>query len=369
MKFLTAHVNTEPEWRGGEQQTLYLLQGLRRRGYPVALIAAPQTPLYERARREGFETHGLSIRSEGDIGAMFRLAAILRRLRPAILHMHTPHAHFIGVWAARLSGNGIRRVVSRRVSFSIYRNSFFRLNWIKYRYGVDRYLAVSAAVREVLVKDGVDPGRIQIIHSGVDPDRFASARIDRRAALLKEWQLPAGIPLIGGIGALVPCKGFEHFLEAARLILDNRDCAFVIVGEGELYEELNRKARALGLEDRIRLVGFRSDIGDILKALDVFVFPSLEEGLGTSLLDALLLEKPTVASRVGGIPEVIHDERSGLLVEPGDTRALAQRVLSLLDDPAWGMRLATVGRATVLEGFSADAMVEKTLQSYRDLLR
>ena len=166
MKFLSAHVNTEPTWRGGEQQTLYLLQGLRRRGYPVLLFAASGTPLYARARGEGFETYGLTIRSEADFLASLRMARLLKELQPAILHLHTSHAHTIGVCAAWLSGNGMKKVVSRRVNFSIYRHSFFGLNWIKYRYGVHRYLTVSESVRDVLVRDGVEPDRIRVVYSG-----------------------------------------------------------------------------------------------------------------------------------------------------------------------------------------------------------
>lgn len=369
MRFLSAHINTEPTWRGGEQQTLYLLEGLRRRGYPVVLFASPGSPLHERAVAEGFEAYPLKIRSEADAAAVVRLTRALRRLRPAVLHMHTSHAHAIGVCAAVLAGNGMRRVVSRRVNFSIYRHSFFGLNWIKYCYGVDRYLTVSASVRDVLVKDGVDPGRIRVVHSGVDPERFRGARQDLRAELLRELGLPEDLALVGCIGALVPFKGFGFFLEAAAAVARRRDCAFVIVGEGELYAELNRRARELGVAHRFRLLGFRSDIGEILNALDVFVFPSLEEGLGTSLLDALLLRRPTVATRVGGIPEVVRHEANGLLVEPGDAGALAAAIERLLGDPEEARRLGVEGSRTVEERFGVDAMVEKTLECYRELLR
>ncbi len=369
MKFLTAHVNTEPTWRGGEQQTLYLLEGLRRRGFPIVMFAAPGTPLFERALGAGFETHPLTIRSEADLLATLRLARKLRRLKPALLHMHTSHAHTIGVCASVLAGNGMKRVVSRRVSFSIYRHSFFGLNWIKYCYGVHRYLTVSASVRDVLVRDGVRPERIRIVHSGVDPERFRGASDKSRSRLLREWGLPEGIPLVGCIGALVPYKGFAHFVEAAARVTRRRECAFVVVGEGELQAELNRQARELGISDRFRLVGFRSDIGDILSALDVFVFPTLEEGLGTSILDALLLHRPTVASRVGGIPEVIRDGVNGLLVEPGDSGAIAEAIDRLLSNPEEAQKLASEGNRTVQGSFSVDAMVEKTIQSYEELLR
>jgi glycosyltransferase involved in cell wall biosynthesis len=272
------------------------------------------------------------------------------------------------VCAAWLSGNGLKRVVSRRVNFSIYRHSFLGLNWIKYRYGVHRYLTVSGSVRDVLVRDGVDPGRIRVVYSGVDPERFRDASSGKRAKLMEEWQLPESVPLVGSVGALVHYKGFLHVVEAAAEILKRRDSAFVIVGEGELYCALQKRVRELGIEHRFRLLGFRSDVGDILTALDVFVFPSLEEGLGTSLLDAMLLGRPTVATRAGGIPEVLCHRGNGILVDPGDSAALAAAIEDLLSNPREGQRLGAAGSRTVLESFSADRMVEKTLEAYKEVL-
>lgn len=369
MAYLTVHVNTEPTWRGGEQQTLYLLEGLRRRGMPTVLFAAPGSPLEERAREGGFEVKPLRIRSEADVPAMMKLSRSLRELRPALIHLHTSHAHTIGVCAAALSGNGIKRVVSRRVNFSIFRHSFLGLNWIKYCYGVDRYLTVSASVRDVLVKDGVNPARIRVVHSGVDPERFRGASRSSRSRLIREWGLPEEVPLVGAIGVLVPWKGFHHLIEAASLLVSRYPCSFVIAGEGPQRLELERLVRQAGLEDRFRLVGFRSDIGDLLGAFDIFVSASLEEGLGTSILDALLLERPVIACRVGGIPEVLEHERNGLLVEPGKPEELARAIGRLLVDPTEASRMARSGRALVLENFGVESMVEKTVQAYRELLR
>jgi len=214
------------------------------------------------------------------------------------------------------------------------------------------------------VRDGVETDRIRVVYSGVDPERFRDASSRRRAELMDEWQLPQSVPLVGSIGALVPYKGFLYVVEAAAAVLKRRDCAFVIVGEGELYGALQGKIRELGIEHRFRLLGFRSDIGDILSALDVFVFPSLEEGLGTSLLDAMLLGRPTIATRAGGIPEVLCHRRNGILVGAGDSTALAAGIDGLLSDPGESQRLAAAGSRTVLESFSADRMGEKTLEAY-----
>jgi len=259
-------------------------------------------------------------------------------------------------------------VVSRRVNFSIFRHSFFGLNWLKYCYGVHRYLTVSVSVRDVLVRDGVDPARIRVVYSGVDPRRFEGAETTSRTDLLREWDLPTDVPLVGSIGALVPYKGFDDFVAAAAEIYRRRPCSFVLVGEGDERPRLMQRIRELGLDHCFRLVGFRTDIGAILSALDVFVFPTLEEGLGTSLLDALLLERPTVATRVGGIPEVVVDGENGCLVEAGDVAGLTGAVEKFLSDPAGSRRLAQAGRRDVLDRFHVDRMVEATLQNYHEVL-
>jgi glycosyltransferase involved in cell wall biosynthesis len=367
--FLSAHLNTEPTWRGGEQQTLYLLQGLRRRGYPVALFSAPGTPLFERARAEGLEPRPLMIRSEADVPAIIRLARGLRRLRPALLHMHTSHAHTIGVCAAALARSGIKRIVSRRVDFSIYRHSFFGLNRLKYAHGVDRYLAVSNVVRDVLIEDGIRPELVGVVHSGVDPERFRDIRPVSREDLFREWGLPPGTPIVGAVGALVSHKGFEHLIDAAALVLGRREAAFAVAGEGELREALERRVAARGIGARFRFLGFRSDIGEILHAFDAFAFPSIKEGLGTSVLDAFLLERPVVASRVGGIPEMVRHLENGLLVEPGDAAGLAAAIEEILAHPEEGRRMGAAGRRTALESFSVDSMVEKTIAAYHEVLQ
>jgi glycosyltransferase involved in cell wall biosynthesis len=368
MSFLSAHIDTEPIWRGGEQQVLYLLQGLERRGYPVVLFAAPGTLLQSRAKERGIDTYDLTIRSDADLGAVLRLRRHLKRLRPAVVHMHTSHAHPIGVLASRLASRWIKRVVSRRVDFSIYRHSFLRLNWIKYRWGVDKYLAVSGRVKEVLVDDGLPPEKIGLVYDGVDPDRFKDVDLESRPRLMKEWRLPHGLPLVGSVGALVGHKGFTYFVDAAVEVLKHRDCAFAIIGEGALYGELERKIHDLRIEHRFRLVGFRSDIGDVLRAFDVYVSSSVEEGLGSSLLDALLLNRPCVATRAGGSPEIIQDHKNGLLVQPGNGPALAAGIEELLSDPVKAQRLAAEGHRTAMHEFHVDCMVERTIDAYEQLV-
>ncbi|MBI4583694.1 MAG: glycosyltransferase [Planctomycetes bacterium] len=371
---ITVHINTERTWRGGEQQTLYLLEGLRRRGHDAILAARPGSPLMERAEACGLETFPIRPLNEADLFCAWSLARFLRARRPHLLHMHSSHALFLGSLAACLAP-GIRRVVHRRLESTIYRRFSFRLNWLKYRFGADRIVAISQAVKNQLIRDGLPPGQIAVVHSGIDgsswppPEKKAEGEAAVPASRLKaELRLPPHAPLLLAVGALELKKGHGILLEALPQVLERQEAVLAILGEGPQAPELERQVERLGLRDRVRLLGFREDVQEILSAASIFVLPTLSEGLGTAILEALLLEKPVIASSVGGIPEIIEQRRHGLLVPPGDPAALAQGILEVLSQPQAAAQRARAGRRRVLESFSADQMVEKTLAVYEELL-
>jgi glycosyltransferase involved in cell wall biosynthesis len=171
------------------------------------------------------------------------------------------------------------------------------------------------------------------------------------------------------MGRLVPVKGLEFYLQAARLILDRRDdVTFVIVGDGPLGPELRTLAREYGIDGRIRFLGQRRDAHQMLELMDLFVLPSLSEGVPMVLLEALALGRPVVATRVGGVPEVIEHGKSGLLVSPGQPEPLADACMVLLDDRALARELALAGHQRVREHFSANAMAQQVATLYRSLV-
>jgi len=361
----TVHINTERTWRGGEQQTLFLLLGLRARGHDVALIAPPESPLAERAGAGGLPVHRIRMRGEADPFAVVRIRAIIARGGFDLLHMHTSHAHSLGGLAS--IGLPIARIVSRRVDFSIFRNSFLGLNRWKYRLGVDRYIAVSGAIRDVLAADGIDPARVSIVRSGVDPARFPE--IDRPRAPDPELPFPRESPIVGNIAHLAPHKGQIHLIQAApRILAREPRVRFLIVGQGDLAPLFRQRIAQLGLEGALVLTGFRNDIGAILARLAVFVMPSIQEGLGTSIVDAMLFGIPVVASRVGGIPEIIEDGVHGILCPPADEEALAEAVVGLVRSPDRARILGERGRKRAREEFSVDRMVGGTARVYAEVL-
>ena len=362
------HVTTGKTWRGGEQQLLYLAAGLARRGIEQRVVCVRGTPTQARAETAGLPVVPMAIRNEIDLFALFRIAKAARRFRPDVMHLHTSQAHGLGAVAARMCGR--RRpavVVTRRVDYSIFRHSFLRLDRIKYHPGADHVLCVSSRIKDVLEQDGLPASMLSVAHSGIDPARFDDVAADR-ATIRAQWEVPAEAPLIGNVGALTGHKGQRFLIEAMPAVLESVPDAFaVIVGDGKLRHALSSLAKAKGLGRRVVMAGFRSDIAQVLRAFDVFAFPSHMEGLGTSLLDALASRLPVVSTTAGGIPEIIDDGVHGLLVPPKDPTALAAALVRLLQDRELSRQLAHAGRERVEASFSYEHTVEATLAAYTRL--
>jgi len=356
------HINTERSWRGGEQQTLYLVEGLARRGYPVTLVCQAGLPLHERARTLPIEIVPMRVHGELDPVAIVRLARLIRGRDIDIVHMHTPHAHTLGCAASVLARRG-RCVVTRRVAFSTRRSI---LSGWKYRWNVDRYVAVSHAVKDVMVRDGIDADRITVVHSCTDPDRCRRAE---SVPVRAELHLDPTAPLIGNVAHLAPNKGHRHLIDAMPRILDTLPRAhLVIVGTGKIYEYLVARAAELDISRSVTFLGFRDDVPNVIKAFDVHVTASLMEGFPTTILDAMMCGVPVVATDTGGVAEMIVDGENGLLVSPGQPAALADAILNVLTDEALAARFVEAGRRTSCRDFSTDVMVEKNLDVYRQVM-
>lgn len=360
------HVNTERTWRGGEQQTLWLAAGLRDLGEESEVVAQPGSPLAERARAAGLAVHEVRMGGEWDLGAVLAIRRLYAARDPDLVHMHTSHAHTLGC-LARVGRKRPLTVVSRRVDFSIYRN-FLRTSWFKYRLLGDRYVAISRAVRDVLVKDGIPADRIEVVPSGVDTARLDAAK---RKDLRADLGLPPGTPLVGDVAAFGWHKAQEVLVEAVPLLLlDVPDAHVVFVGDGECRGRVEAAAKRLGKSSaRIHFTGFRDDVPEVLASLDVFVMCSVLEGLCTSALDAQAVGVPVVASAVGGLVEAVADGETGLLVPPRDPSALAAAAARILRDGALRRRLGEAGRLRVREGFSVKAMVEGSRSVYGRMVR
>lgn len=353
------HIDTAKTWRGGQRQVLLTVLGLRERGHRTVLIANPEGELAARAS-EGHDLIRLAPRAEVDLHAGWKLSRIIKELKPDILHAHDPHAVALASLGMSFmtSGKCPHLIASRRVAFHLKAHAFSR--W-KY-HQVDCFVAASNAITQMLVGDGIDPDRIVTVYEGIDLHRVQA---EPPANIHAEFWLPTHAPIVGAVAALTQEKGHKYLIDAASLVVrDVPDARFVILGEGELRPSLERQIKNLHLDKHVLLPGFRADILSFIRSFDVFVMSSLHEGLGTSLLDAMALSKPTVASDTGGMPEVVSHGETGLLVPPRDAKELAAAISTLLKDKDRRERMGLAGLERVKRVFSADEMVEKTLAVY-----
>jgi glycosyltransferase involved in cell wall biosynthesis len=287
----------------------------------------------------------------------------VRDHQAVLVHTHDAHGHTAAVLAATFFGMDRPLVVSRRVDFPV-RSGFSA----RHKYGhpsVKRILCVSDAIRELMAPALPDPSVLRTVRSGVDPARFAKGPDGR---LRRKLDLPPNMPLVGLTAALAPHKDLHTFLATAA-VLQRRGIKahFVLMGDGPLRSQLEEASRQLGLQDMVSFTGFRADVERLLPELDVFLITSRTEGLGTSILDAFACRVPVVATRAGGIPEIVHDGHSGLLCTVGDAAALADAVAGVLADAELRQRLVE-GGLQVLAQHLPRAVAEHTLQAYREVL-
>ncbi len=352
-------VDTEPGFRGGERQVLLLGRALADAGVEVLLAARRGEPLAAAARERDLRVVELPQASPLDPRTPGLLARAIRRHGIDVVHAHSSHSLAAAAAAVRLV-DGAVLVASRRVDFSIGRPPWNRL---KYGRRVARFLAVSEAVARVLRAGGVEPDRVTVVHSAVEPLPAPSAT---REVVRRRLGVGPRQALLLTTAALVGHKDHPTAIRAVRRV--ERDVVLAIAGDGELRREIEGAIADAGAGDRVRLLGHRDDVPDLLAAADVYVASSKLEGLGTALLDAGLARLPVAATAGGGIPEVVIDGETGILVPPGDHRALAAAIDGLVADPGLARRLGEAGRERVLREFSVERMTARTLAVYQEVV-
>jgi glycosyltransferase involved in cell wall biosynthesis len=351
-------LNTEHGWRGGENQVLLLAKGLAGDAIEPITVCQPGSPLAAATAAAGLPVVPLAMRGQWHLGAIRALRRLMRERDVSVVHAHTSHAHSLGALACR--GTGVPLVVTRRVDFPLKRGLIAR--W-KYRSAVLRHAAVSDAVRRVLVAGGVDPQRVEVIHDGIDFARFPQVP----STLRSELAIPEEAVVVGVTAHLSDHKDHRTLLTAfAAVERAAPEAWLLVVGTGELEGGLKALAAQLGLQ-RTVFTGFRADIGNVLRGLDVFTLTSHLEGLGSSLMDAMYCGLPVVATRAGGMPELIDDGVDGLLVGVRDHAAVADALLRLVRDGGLRRRLGDAARRRAEERFSAAAMVARYRALYERL--
>ena len=354
-----AGVDPEREFAGGQSLVLGLTRELLRMGHRAELICDPAGNLFERAVAEGIPCHRLRLRNSLDIAGGMRLRSILAREGYDVVHFHTARAHAMAPFA-----RGLARalIATRRMD---YRPNRLFAPFL-YSRAVDGVAAISDAVATALTSAGVPRERITVIPSGVECEYFRPPSNQERITARHALGLAAETIAVGTIGALEERKGHRHLLKALAPAMDAVVC--FIAGEGSLRSELERRAELLGISTPTRFLGRIEPSRDLLWALDIFVFPSLWEGLGVAALEAAASGVATIASNAGGIAEVVRNGETGVLVAPADSRALRAAIARMAACASERAALGEAARTRAVTEFAMGAMARRTLALYRACL-
>jgi glycosyltransferase involved in cell wall biosynthesis len=353
------HIDTERGWRGGERQVFWLAREMKRLGHRPLIAARPRELLATRASAARIEVVACNPGSELDLRAAWRLRSAIRRASVDVVHAHTAHAVTLGAFA--VIGTRIPLVAARRVDFPLRGGPTS-----KWKYGrAARIIAVSEAVKNVLVASGLSPRQIDVVHDGTDVSRPA---MPANRNTLRQLGVPPAAPLVVQVAQLVGHKDPVNFVRAMRTVIDAIPNAHaLLVGEGPLRALATEEARKLRIDGQVHFAGYRDDADSLLAAADVVSLSSREEGMGSVLLDSLVFGRPVAATRAGGIPEVVIEGETGLLVPIEDPKQLGEAIARLLADQTLRHRMSATARARASE-FSVARMTERTVAVYEEVV-
>ncbi|MBP1696340.1 MAG: glycosyl transferase, family [Deltaproteobacteria bacterium] len=326
----------------------------------------PHEEISEEADRNDIPYALFACRSQLDLKLVFTVRKFIKTNGVDIIHCHGYKSNFYGLLASK---GRVPSVTTNHnwltAHWKLKTYCFLDSLWIRF---FDRIVAVSNEVKKDMLKYKIPEEKIRVIDNGISLDRF-----EKRVETTKlKTQLGLGekTRVIGTIGSLVIEKGHIYLLEAARQILDVvKDLKFLIVGDGPLRKALEEKSEELGIKKDVIFMGQRKDVPELLTVMDIFVLPSIKEGLPVALLEAMAAKRPIVATRVGAIPRVIESEDIGILVEPKDISGLREALAGLIDDPGRMNLLARGGFDRVSMDFSSDGMCKHYLKLYNEITR
>jgi len=356
------HVDTGLTLRGGQRQLLLLAKGLRAGGHQQLIVCPLESELHLCATAEGFQVMGLPTNDFKHLQGTRQLRRRLRNDGVELLHAHDGMGQTVA-WMASL-GTSVRRIATRRVIYLPKRRLDYRL---KYTHTCHAVIAVSEFIGRILKDAGVPAGMINVIPDGIEipqclPD--ATARNATRTA----WKLSEDEFVVGHLGSLSAEKGQDLALQAFDILTERLPNARLVLGGNISAEDLATSSLAKAVAcGRVLLAGYQENLFEFFSGLDLYIMPSRSEGLGSAALLAMAHALPVVATRVGGLPEVVEDGKTGSLVEPESPQALADAIVAAASNPEWLRELGLNARQRAKE-FSADKMVARTEALYRRLL-
>ncbi len=346
------HVASGREWRGGQRQVWLLARELQSRGIDQVVVTTRGSELARRLADSGVRVRAARWRAGLDPRVLWPILQEMHG-RSTLLHAHDAHALTLAGLCSTLIDSPL--VATRRVDFHLRRRGF----WGR----ADRIIAISRAVADVLVNDGILPERISVVRSGISLD---ATRRTTRLGVRERLGLSRDTRIAANVAALVPHKDHANLLRAAEILAPRYpDLHWIVAGEGRLRPRLESQIKSLRLTGRVHLIGHIDQPERLIADADLFVMSSQEEGLGTSVLEAMVLGIPIASTSAGGLPELLGDG-AGLLVPRRDPAALAHAIGRILDDAELAGRLSARGQEEVLR-FSDQRMAEEIQSVYRSV--
>ena len=360
------------EFGGGERVFLQLAAGLKDR-YQVFAAAMPEGSFENELKRLKIQFLPVDISRRISFKPICQIKDIIRSNKIDLVHSQGARADFFARMASRIAGvpHILCTIAMPIEGFDIgpLRKKIYRfMDWLLERY-VERFIVVSDSLQKTLIRRrGISSQRVVRIYNGIELDQY---RPDAEYGnLRKEWGVPEDFPLIAAIGRMVWQKGFEYLIEAIPAITKTFPKAkILVVGDGPLRKSLEALSEELRVKDNVIFTGFRSDIKEMLAAIDILVIPSILEGFPMITLEAMAMAKPIIATRIDGIVEQISDGEEGILVPSGDPDALAKAIIKVLTDTKSGKTIGLAARKKVEQEFSVEKMVAETEKVYLSLLK
>ncbi len=363
MKIL--QISSEKAWRGGEQQIAYLINELSEHKAEVMVACRKGSAFEEYCERMKIPYKSLPFRNSMDIASARQLKKLCSEWKPDLIHVHSSKGYGI-TWLADLMGLRVPIILSRRVAFNVKGNF---INKLKYNHSrLRKIICVTEAVRQEILPLVSDKDKTCVVYSGIDNALFNP---DNKINFLKtQYNLPETAFLIGTTAAFTKEKDYRTFFRTAQHVLQSlpgEPIIFLAIGEGPEKQEMQEFCKALKIEEKVCFTGFVPKAGQFIHELDIFLFTSRNEGLGSSILDAFASCLPVVSTAAGGIPEIVEHEKTGLLAAPGDYLTLSQAIQRLYQSPDLRKKFAKNAHQ-VVKGFDKKITAQKTIEIYSKAL-
>ncbi len=358
-----AHLVSPISWRGGEQQAVNVYEELDKLGVYQVFICPKGSITEAYCKEHDFRYYAFKKRLALDLGFANNLSRVCKDEQIDILHPHDSGAHTLCILSIDLFKNPSQVLLQRRVDFPVSKSMFSRYKYNHPR--IKKILCVSNAIKEILRPDIRRPEIMQVVYEGIDASKFV---LPAGNILREEFQIKRSTPIIANVAALAPQKDYFTFIDTVKILVDEGiDAAFMAFGSGPQEAEIMTYAKETGMDKHIFFAGFRTDIPEILPEIDLLLFSSETEGLGTTILDCYAAEVPIVSTNAGGIPELIIHKKTGYLGKVKDPKSLAAGVKLALQNPKEKQAWVDGGKER-LRLFTRDITAKNTLAAYQEII-